>query len=145
MQASSWREQEFLAAIPGFVPFVVSEVRNPTQYSPNPPPNCHHPHPILTQFSPNPQNPNQILTQLCQQLLSSTPCENTHKVFCDLTAELVKFNPPLLERLSHSIAEACDGDGAARFTEMVAGNIVNSSVLVHCISLTSSGLCVFIT
>ena len=58
MQASSWREQEFIAAIPGFVPFVVSE------------------------------------------LLAATPCENTHKVYCDLTAELVKFNPPLLERLS---------------------------------------------
>ena len=42
--------------------------------------------------------------------------------------------------VGHSIAEACDGDGTARFTEMVAGNIVNSSVLVHCISLTSSGL-----
>ena len=98
MQASSWREQEFIAAIPGFLPFVVSE------------------------------------------LLATKICDNTHKAFCDLSAELVKFNPPLLERLSHAIAEGCDGHGAARFTEMVMGNIVNSSVLVHCISLTSSGL-----
>jgi hypothetical protein len=51
--------------------------------------------------------------------------------FSDLVAELVKFNPPLLEQLSHSIAEACEGNGAARFGEMVAGNIVNSSVCMY--------------
>lgn len=64
-------------------------------------------------------------------------CENTHKVFCDLLAELVKFNPPQCVRLHHCLLNC---EGVAAFAHMVTSNIVNASVLVHVLTLTASDL-----
>ena len=62
----------------------------------------------------------------------------TVQVSCDLLAEMIKFNPPLCVRLHQCLAE--QSGGLERFTTVLSGNIVNASVLVHVLCLTSSEL-----
>eukprot|EP01052_Picozoa_sp_SAG31_P018639 SAG31_NODE_1328_length_8747_cov_11.561474_4_plen_510_part_00 len=81
------------------------------------------------------QIPGFVLFVIQAVLYTKERCDNTHKVFFDLLAELFKFNNPLLRGCLDRNLAVCDATSA--FQQLVREHVVNASVFIQCIALTA--------